>query len=304
MHMSMRPVNPADIFSLMGVYPGFQPKEHVSKAVPGLEGVGVVAGVGEGVSNVSVGQRVVGTPFNTVEDGVGTWQEYLVAKSSHVVPVPDAIPDESAAQLWVNPVAVYGMFDELQIPKGEYLLQTAAGSVLGRQVIQYAKHVGIKTINVVRRSAQVDELKSIGADEVIVSVNGEGVADAVKEITGGNGAYAGIDAVGGDVFSAVGSSVRAGGTVLIYGAMSGLNATFSIIDPLFRKVTLKGFWLADWFHSRPREEVNKSAMEIFALLEKGVLSPYAGDKVTLDNIADAIAKATSDARGGKVLLIN
>lgn len=72
-HLSMRPINPADVFSLKGVYPGFQPTGN-GKAVVGLEGMGTVVAVGDGVTKVSSGTRVVGIPFNTVETGVGTWQ--------------------------------------------------------------------------------------------------------------------------------------------------------------------------------------------------------------------------------------
>ena len=62
----------------------------------------------------------------------------------------------------INPMTVYGMLREHQIPKGEYLLQTAATSVLGRQMIALAKHYGVHTINVVRRKEAVEELKSLG----------------------------------------------------------------------------------------------------------------------------------------------
>lgn len=62
-----------------------------------------------------------------------------------------------------SPITVYGMVAEvLAVPEGEWLLQTAAGSVLGRQIIQLAKHRGVKTINVVRRPDLVDELKALG----------------------------------------------------------------------------------------------------------------------------------------------
>jgi len=66
------------------------------------------------------------------------------------------------ACLQINPMTVYGMLREQNIPKGEFLLQTAATSVLGRQMISLAKHYGVQTINVVRRKEAVDELKSIG----------------------------------------------------------------------------------------------------------------------------------------------
>lgn len=100
--LTLRPINPADIFSLMGVYPGFQPAEGVVP-VPGLEGTGVVVALGPAASKFSEGQRVVGAPFPTVEGGIGTWQQYLVVPESCLVAVPDSVSDETAAQYYVNP---------------------------------------------------------------------------------------------------------------------------------------------------------------------------------------------------------
>lgn len=62
----------------------------------------------------------------------------------------------------INPMTVYGMLHEHNIPKGEYLLQTAATSVLARQMVDLAKHYGVNTINIVRRKEAVDELKQNG----------------------------------------------------------------------------------------------------------------------------------------------
>lgn len=64
--------------------------------------------------------------------------------------------------LQINPMTVYGMLHEHNIPKGEFLLQTAATSVLGKQMIALAKHYGVQTINIVRRQEAVEELKSLG----------------------------------------------------------------------------------------------------------------------------------------------
>jgi NADPH:quinone reductase-like Zn-dependent oxidoreductase len=90
------------------------------------------------------------------------------------------------------------MIEILQVPKGEYVIQSAAASVFGRMFIQLAKHKGIKTINLVRRDSQIEELKAIGADEVI-NYTKEDVVDRVKQLTGGKLAYAGIDCVCGDM---------------------------------------------------------------------------------------------------------
>lgn len=81
------------------------------------------------------GQRVV--PLMWLgEPGNGSWQEYVVLKEDSVVPIPDAIPDEDAAQFVINPWTVIGMLKDQDVPKGEYLLQTAAGSVLGRYLLE------------------------------------------------------------------------------------------------------------------------------------------------------------------------
>lgn len=86
------------------------------------------------------------------------------------------------------------------------------------------------------------------ADEVVVSADGADLPAAVKAATGGKPAYAAIECVGGELFGAVASSVRDHATVILYGAMSGLSASFSIPDLLFRGVVARGFWLNIYLH--------------------------------------------------------
>jgi NADPH:quinone reductase-like Zn-dependent oxidoreductase len=64
--------------------------------------------------------------------GGGSWQEYVSVKEDMLTRVPESIPDEVASQFIINPWTVYGMLKDLAVPRGEYILQTAAGSVLGR----------------------------------------------------------------------------------------------------------------------------------------------------------------------------
>jgi NADPH2:quinone reductase len=97
--ITLRPVNPADGFVFATVYPGFTPAKENANPVAGLEGTGVVEAIGDGVTKFSVGQRVVGAPFPSVQSGNGTWQQYLVAPEDSLVAVPDSVPDESAAQV-------------------------------------------------------------------------------------------------------------------------------------------------------------------------------------------------------------
>ena len=294
-----RPINPADIFSIMGVYPGFQPT--ALPATPGLEGMGVIVDA-NGVSGLTNGQR--GVVFFNTKTGDGSWQEYVAVPSSNFLPVPDSVSDSSAAQFFVNPVTVYGMLDVLNAPKGEYLLQSAAGSVLGRQFITFAKLRGLKTINLVRRGGSaVQELLDIGADYVI-NTSEEDVVARVKEITNGNGAYGAIDAVAGDLTSSITSSVRVGGTVIIYGAMSGLEFKGNVVDCLFRSVAVSGFWLPVWLGTLANEKRAAVFSEIVALLADGTVTPLAGETFELNDIVKAVAHSQIPARGGKVLLVS
>ena len=302
--MVLRPINPADIFSIMGVYPGFKVSEDGSSC-PGLEGLGIVK---VGSSKIPVGSKVVGIPWTTVEEGQGTWQKYLVAHEDDVVVIPEDcnVDDASLAQLYVNPVTAYGMLDDLAIPCGEMLLQTAGGSVLGRMVIQMCKQRNIKTINVVRRQEQVEELKQLGGDHVIVADEGEsaGIAEEVMKITGGKGAYGAIECVGGTIFKACASSVRVNGTIFIYGAMSGLDMTVFIPDPLFRGVSIKGWWLANYIKSKTHEAKQEICRQILGLIELNVVQPCTGSIYELKDVDKAIEAATRPARGGKILLRN
>lgn len=292
----------ADIFSLMGVYPG---AKMATPAVPGLEGMGVVAAVGADVADVvHVGQRVV--PLFIFSDaylkaGRGSWADFVVFKAAHVCPVPDGVSDEAAAQFVVNPWTAYAMLKELNAPAGAYVVQTAAGSVLGRQLIQMARHLGLRTINIVRRAEAAAELKALGADEVLVH-GADDIAARVRKLTGGAGAWGGVDCVGAEWTATVTSCVRNGGTVFVYGAMSGLQFTGSIVDLTFRDVALRGFWITPFISTRGVEYCHRLAAEVWPLLAAGVVTPYTGDVFPLERVAEAVAASTAAGRGGKVLL--
>jgi trans-2-enoyl-CoA reductase len=284
------------------VYPGFQPA--ALPAIPGLEGMGVIEAVGEGVTGLTKGARVV--PFfiygkDLLATGNGAWQEYLVVKAEECFPVPDDVDDAAAAQFVVNPFTAYVMIQELAIPQGKYLLQTAGGSTLGRQVIQMCKHMGLKSINVVRRKEQADELLALGADLVLCSAEDD-IAARVKEITGGEGAWGALDSVGGALTAKVSNAVRNGGTVLIYGAMSGLSFEGSIVDCLFRGVTVRGFWITSYAATHGLAKCREIADAIWPLFSSKVVVPFSGTSYPVAQVKEAVAASMKEARGGKVLL--
>jgi len=163
---------------------------------PGFEGAGVIDAAGPGLlkrlRGLKPGKRVA-----VISSRGGTWQEYVVVSAREVVPVPDDILDEQAATFFVNPATALVMTQSiLKVPRGAWLLQTAAGSTLGRMVIRLGKHFGFRTINVVRRREQAQELVQAGGDVSICTAD-ESIEKRVEALTGGAGVLYAIDAVGG-----------------------------------------------------------------------------------------------------------
>src|SRR5919198_6471999 len=204
------PVHPTDLHIMRGRY-GFAPD---FPAVPGVESVGTVDALGDGVESVAVGQRVVTIGIT------GTWQQYVVADAARVLAVPDTMSASTAAQLLTNPLtAVLLVTRELVVAPGEWLLQTAAGSTVGKLVVQLGRHLGFRTINVVRRRAAVEELLELGGTEVICTED-EDLVGRVSQIVGDEGVSKAIDSVAGGLGADVARSLADGGEMVVYGALS------------------------------------------------------------------------------------
>lgn len=288
-----RAINPSDLLTVRGFY-GALPK---LPATPGLEGMGEVAAVGEGVTNLRPGQRVI--PLGVQ----GTWQEYILAAPAQLIPVPDAISDRTAAQFVVNPLTAWIMtIEELSLKPGEWLLQTAAGSTLGRVVLQIAALRGFKTINVVRRRDQAEELKSLGADEVIAT-DDEDIVERVKEITGKTGLTKAIDAVGGETGAAAMRSLGRGGVMLVYGLLSGEPIAVDGGRMIFTTTTLRGFWLGEWLRSAAPERQQAVTSEMLRSMASNEIVPPVEAEYPLADVLSAVAHAERPGRSGKVLLV-
>ena len=290
--MRLRPVNPSDLLTIRGFY-GELPD---LPATPGNEGVGVVEAVGADVRGVEVGQRVI--PVSTP----GTWQELLVVQASNLVHPPPSISDESAAQFFINPLWALIMLDkELALQPGDWLLQTAAGSTLGRVVLQLAKVRKIRTINVVRRREQAAELKALGADEVICT-DDEDLAKRVMAITNGAGVPAAIEAVGGAVGGSVAQVLAPGGVMLVYGMLSLEHMPINGGQMVWASSSLRGFWLANRFRPLPASEQQALISEVLDLMAGGDIVPPVDATYELGDLAKAVRHAETSGRQGKVLL--
>lgn len=293
LRMRARPVNPSDLSVVRGRY-GELP---ALPATPGLEGMGEVESLGEGVDPALAGQRVV--PLGV---SPGTWAERLAVPAGALVPVPDGVSDEAAAQLVVNPLTAWILVtDELDVQPGEWLLQSAAGSTLGRVVLQLARARGFRTIDVVRREEQARELLALGADETIVAGRDDIVA-RVREITGGEGVAKAIDAVGGDLGAGLAAALAARGTLVAYGRLSQQPMPLDTGLQIFRGTTVRGFWLTRWFGEVSRDHVERTIATVMGMMADGVVDPPVEARYDLADVREAVAHAERPGRAGKVIL--
>ncbi|HEV7788780.1 MAG TPA: hypothetical protein VGP05_07200, partial [Pseudonocardia sp.] len=159
----------------------------------GIECVGTVDLVDDGVDSVRTGDRVVTVRVT------GTWQEYLVADADQVLPVPEAMSTSTGCQLIASPLTAWVLVSsELDLGRDEWLVQRAAGSTVGQLVIQLSSHLGFRTLNVVRRRTAVAEIRAVGGTEVVCTEGGD-LAGQLAAMTAGNPITKAIDGVSGQV---------------------------------------------------------------------------------------------------------
>jgi NADPH:quinone reductase-like Zn-dependent oxidoreductase len=292
--MLASPINPSDLLSIQGQY-GKLPRLPMT---PGFEGAGIVEESGGGL----MGKLVLGKRVAVINGVGGTWAEHTVIPARQAIMVPKDLPTEQIAGYFVNPATVILMVNKvLKVPRGAWLLQTAAASALGKMVIKLGKYQGFRTLNVVRRKDAAEGLLQLGGDAVI-NTSAEDLEDRVRQLTNGAGVKYALDAVGGPTGSAVVRTLAPGGRMLVYGTLSFEPLS---IDPrvlIAGGKIVEGFWLAEWARQQNPLRMLALFRQVGKLMRAGVLTAEIGDRFGLDEIQTAVRRAVEPGRTGKVLL--
>jgi len=287
--MLWSPINPADLNMLEGKYGEARPLPDV----PGNEGVGEVVSVGEGVDSSLVGRLVL--VDREAWRAEGNWA------ADALVPVPVGLEARLACTMRVNPPTAWLLLHEFaRLQPGDWLVQNAATSGVGRAVMGIARRCGWKTLNLVRREEAVADLLSAGADAVVV--DGPDAAAEAESLLGGARPALGLNAVGGVSATRVAGLLASGGTLVTYGAMSKEALKIPNGFLIFRDLAFRGFWLTRWLRDHSFDERARLFDEIFRLAAEGCFRPRVGVEFPLARVAEAVALAATGAPGGKVLL--
>jgi NADPH:quinone reductase len=281
-------INYRDIYEREGSYGGAPP------FVAGVEGAGVVAAVGEGVADFSVGDRVAWTSAQ------GSYAEVVAVDAARAVPVPDALSSElAAAALLQGMTAHYLATGAYSVQPGDDVLVQAVGGGVGLLLIQVLKLRGARVIGTTSSDEKAQRARDAGADHVI---GYEGFAKQVRELTGGKGLDVVYDGVGQATFDGSLASLRPRGTMVLFGSASGRVAPF---DPM--RLEDEG----SLFLTRPsirhytaeRDELLERAREVFAWIADGTLQVHIGGRYSLEDAPRAHEDLAGRRTSGKLVLL-
>ncbi|EKS42371.1 zinc-dependent alcohol dehydrogenase family protein [Afipia clevelandensis] len=286
--MEFSPINPSDLVLMRGLY-GVKPK---LPAPVGSEGVARVTKAGSGIAGLKEGDRVL------FPRGSSTWMTRSKVKADGLFALPASADPQQLSMLMVNPPTAYLMLTEyVALKKGDWVIQSAGNSAVGRAVIAIAGKLGIQTVSVVRRPELIGELKNLGAD--VVLVEGPDLAKRVAEATGKAKIMLALDSVGGPGLMALNDCLANGGTLVAYGVMSGGPGPFFTAPNIFRDLTLKGFWLLNWFNRNSPERIAEVQKQMAAWIADGTIFTPVEATYSLDQSAAAISHAAKGT--GKIL---
>ena len=297
--MLASPINPSDLMTIRGIY-GIRPR---LPAVPGYEGVGIVEESRAGL----FGSYLRGKRVAVLNSSTGNWQEQVCVSVKSVIPVPAALSLEQAATFFINPATAWIMTRKvLAIPRGGWLLQSAAGSAVGKMVIRLGQQHGFRTVNLVRRPEQAEELKALGADQVLPfspeTTTAEELSAQVRGICGSDGVPFAIDPVGGATGSAMLHCLGLRGRMLVYGTLAAEPLQFSSRVLMTQGASLEGFWLSRYMVRQSLLAKLGLIGELSRGLKAGRLSSEIAATFGLQDVAEAVLAAEKVGKDGKVLL--
>jgi NADPH:quinone reductase len=281
-------VNYMDVYQRSGAVPLPTP------FVAGVEGVGTAIEVGEGVGDLTTGQRV-----GWLRGGQGSYAEYVLVDAAMAVPVPDAVPDEVAAAVLMQGVtAQYLATDTYRVQPGDTVLVHAAAGGVGQLLTQVVRLRGGRVIGTVSTEQKAEVARAAGAEEVL---RYEEVPGRVKQLTGGEGVAAVYDGVGGATFDASLASLRARGVLVVYGTSSGPTPPLEI-PRLNSGGSLYVTRPTVVHYTATREELRARTDELFGWVASGQLRVSIGGRFLLADVARAHQDLESRRTTGKLLL--
>src|ERR1700741_381047 len=285
-------INPSDFLLVRGIY-GVRP------ALPfpvGAEGVGRVTQTGSKVDVALQGRRVLILP--TLEQG--TWADQVVVPVRNLVPMSDEADHLQLSMIGINPPTAYLLLTRyVSLMPGDWIGQTAANSAMGQYIILLAKLAGGKKLNLLRRQEAAEQVRQWGGNGVVLQ--GDNLGKDIEEALGGKKLSLVLDTVGGTPVGELATSLKTGGSIVLYALQSGQFPVIAPRDFIYRGLSLHGFWLINWIRNAPRAEIQEIYQKLGDLVADGSLSAVVEHVYPLEQFKEAFQQSLKSNRGGKIL---
>ncbi len=288
-------INPADLLQVDGRYGVKPPLPYL----PGYEGVAVVLEVAPDVLDLVVGDHVL-----PMAPG-GCWVDERVVSRRFLVSIPVNADVLQCAMLTANPATAWILLRYMRkLKSGDWVIQNAANSAVGQSVRQLAKSLGLRIVNIVRRTDAVSSPDTSESVWVVdADLSGPALRDKVLQATKGEIARLALDAVGGQSSNGLAHCLADSSLLVVYGLLSGQACEVTAHDLVFRDLRVQGFWLATWFANAENRGLTRSLYpELVAMVQARTLKMEIEAVYPLEKVHEALAHAGRSGRSGKVLL--
>jgi len=263
--------------------------------VPGSEAAGIVSQVGEGVSHLKEGDRVIALGM------LGMYASKAAINARMCFPIPKGISDEEAAGLLTaHATAHHALRQRANLQAGATLLVTGAAGGTGLAAVQIGKAIGAKVIAVCSTQEKIDLAMANGA-ELAINYTEKDLKTEIKALTDGKGVDVVYDVVGGDAFDACSRAMAWNGRLLVIGFASGTIPKLPINLTLVKGYSLVGvFW--GTFTMKEPQAFMANMQELVKWYIEGKVKVHVDEVFALENAADALKKVLGRKAKGKVIL--
>jgi NADPH2:quinone reductase len=285
-------VNFPDLLMTKGEYQ-FKPP---TPFTPGLDLAGEVAALGDGATSFQIGDAVVGGAR------LGAFAEYAVLSADALKPKPERLSFAQAAAYGAAYLTAYvALVRRARLEPGEWVLVHGAAGGVGLAAVDLAKALGARVIAASASDDKLAAIQALYAPNATVNVAG-GFREAVKAITGGEGADVIYDPVGGDVFDESTRCIAFDGRLLVIGFTSGRIPTVSVNMPLIKGFSVMGVRAGEYGRRFP-DKGRENGEAVWRMADEGTIKPHVHAQLPLERWREAFELLSERKVIGKAVII-
>ena len=300
-----RPIHVGDVHIVEALPQGgpVAPIPEGTLRTPGFEGVGTIVRLGTGTNAAKrfiEGQRVAFFPAN------GSWAEYVIVNQNSLLPLPNEIPDQIAAQMLINTITASFLIRtghnsiKPPITPPVYILQNAAASGVGRLLTQIAFDRGVRPIRLVRSLQSAEKLNSTLPGAPVISTVESSWKKHVRDALEGHKLEVAFDALGGKAIDDLAEVVDEGATIINFGSLESNTGT-NIFSLASNNVALRSIHLGSWFRLSESEKQKDFELALDLAKDHPALFQVAHE-FEFDDFQKAIRHVFTPGKAGIVLL--